>query len=171
MNDHTAHDESSGKEPGLPQLRRGRVKTVALGVALLVSGAVIGSGLTLVVIKRGLDKARDQPSMLSQRMLSRMERHLDLTPDQSAEIREIFQENRKRVHAFRERHHERAQSFMEGLHDDVAAVLNPEQREKWDAWYAKARKRAFRHRPPKSGEGPAHRREGDRPPPSPERLP
>lgn len=155
--------EPSASEPNvaLPVSRRSWLRTTVFSVALLLSGAVIGSGVTVMVIHQRFDEARKHPEWLSRRMVDHFREKLDLTDQQTKQIREIFSDTRQRTQALRREQRTEAQAIMQQMHDDVAAVLTPEQREKWDEWFKRVRERAFR-RPPE------HRRPPPGAPPRPD---
>ncbi len=134
--------------------RRSWMKTVALGTVVLVSGMVIGSGLTVVGIRRYADEMRRRPDMFSNRILSRMEKDLKLTKDQKSELGKIFKDAREELDEVRGQHRAQAHAFFRDFHDQVARVLTPDQQKKWEETWKRARERAFKYRsggPPRPG--------------------
>lgn len=134
-------------DPGLPPPRRSWARSVVLGTVLLLCGTVIGSGLTLVALKRRADEFRARPDLLSTRMLERMQADLDLTAKQKVEIEKIFADARKDASEARRRNQAQAQAFFREFQNKVAQVLTPSQQKEWEDWFRKARERAMRNRP------------------------
>lgn len=145
MNDQTPITGDGG-QGGLPVPQPSRIKPVLLGTVLLMSGIVIGSGLTLIGLKRRADEFRSRPEMFSNRILSKMEDDLNLTKEQKAELNKIFKQAREDLDDVRRQHRAQAQSFFREFHDDVAKVLTVKQQAQWEEWWKRARERAFKDR-------------------------
>lgn len=65
-------------------------------------------------------------------LIERMDRDLNLTPAQHQQIREIMRDKRSKVEQLRrEFRQQRRQLFLQA-HDQIRAVLTPEQQEKFD---------------------------------------
>lgn len=142
----------------LPVPRRSWIKTVALGIVLLTSGMVIGSGVTVMGIRRWANEMRDRPDMFSDRILARMQNDLKLTKDQKGEIEKIFKQAREELDEVRQRHRAQGQAYFKEIHDKVAQVLTPSQQQDWDDWWRRARERAMKGRPggpPKADQAPS----------------
>jgi len=150
-------------QPGpatLPAPRRSWIKTTLLGAVVLISGMIIGSGLTVIGIRRWADEMRQRPDMFSNRILARMEQDLKLTKEQKSELGKIFKATREELNEMRSQHRVQAQAFFRDFHDEVAHVLTPDQQKEWDTWWKRARERAFKERgvpPPRPG-GPGRER-------------
>lgn len=148
---------SGGAPGGLPVPGRSRTKTVLLGAVLLISGMVIGSGLTLIGLKRRADEFRQRPEMFSSRILSKMETDLKLTKEQKAELAKIFKEAREELDDVRRQHRAQGQAYFRDFHDEVARVLTVKQQAEWEEWWKRARERAWKDRggsggPPRPGD-------------------
>jgi hypothetical protein len=142
-------DEATSPAPQstLPVPRRSWIKTIAFGVILLLSGMVIGSGLTVIGIRRWANEMRDRPDMFSERILARMQNDLKLTNQQKTEIEKIFKDAREELDEVRQRHRAQGQAYFKEIHDKVAQVLTSTQQKNWDDWWRRARERAFKDRP------------------------
>jgi len=151
MSDDTT--TSGAPQITLPVPRPSRVKPVLLGAVLLISGIVIGSGLTLIGLKRRADEFRSRPDMFSNRILSKMETDLNLTKEQKSELSKIFKAAREDLDNVRRQHRAQAQGFFREFHDDVANVLTVKQQEEWEEWWKRARERAFKDRGGPGGPG------------------
>ncbi|MDK1022225.1 MAG: hypothetical protein QGD90_11380 [Candidatus Hydrogenedentes bacterium] len=135
----------------MPAPGKSWLRPLLFGTALLISGAVIGSALTMIVLRSQAERARKDPAWPSQRVAARLIRDLDLTPEQGEQVREIFQAHHERVRAFRQKHGTSAREMFVSLQSEIEQVLTPEQAEKWRQRIERARERALR-------EGPRHDR-------------
>lgn len=128
----------------LPAPGKSWLRPLGFGAVLLISGAVIGSALTMLVLRSQAERARNDPTWLSQRAAARLIRHLDLTPEQGEQVREIFHAHHERVRAFREEHGSTAREMFADLQAEIEEILTPEQAEKWRRRIERARERAMR---------------------------
>lgn len=78
--------------------------------------------------------------------MERLTEALNLTPDQQAKIKAIFQASRPQVKAARENNtisaqdkHQQLKAIREADGAQIRAILTPEQQAKWDAMRAKHR--------------------------------
>lgn len=154
------------QDKALPAPRRYVWKTVALSAVLVFCGMFIGSGLTLIAIKRRADEFRARPELLSQRMVERMQSDLDLTQNQTDQIDKIFADARREAMEMRERNRAQAQAFFRDLQGKVSQVLTPSQQSEWEEWFRRARNRAMKgphERPREENRGPgADRNDSER---------
>ncbi len=138
--------QQTAPEGALPMPRRSRMKAFMLGTVLLLSGVVIGSGLTLIGLNRRAQEFRQRPDMFSNRILSKMETDLELTKEQKSELSKIFKAAREDLDDVRRQHRVQAQAFFRDFHDQVAQVLTVKQQGQWEEWWKRARERAFQER-------------------------
>jgi hypothetical protein len=89
-------------------------------------------------------------------LLARMERKLNLTPEQKSRIEQIFQESHERMQKIWEPVHPLARQEFQRVREEIRAELNPEQQQKYEE--------VFRH---KGRHHPGGRKErpGQPPPP------
>ena len=107
------------------------------------------------------------PKQMARRMVENLERDLSLTAEQAKTVAVILEESLPAAQALRKK----LQEHERQLHEKIRAVLNEEQREKFDM--ARAHQRMPRGqdwkggeaRPPRSGDeaGPGKQDDGDRP--------
>ena len=128
----------------LPAPGKSWLRPLGFGAALLISGAVIGSALTMLTLRSQAERARDDPAWLSQRAAARLIRDLNLTLEQGEHVREIFHAHHERVKAFREDHGSAAREMFADLQAEIEEILTPEQAEKWRRRIERARERAMR---------------------------
>ena len=95
----------------------------------------------LVTVSMGLaqDPAagnNDRPYRWQQKRGHRLERltkALDLTPDQQAKIKAIFEQAKPQIQAAREEAHGKARAIRENIRSQIRPILTPAQQAKWDA--------------------------------------
>jgi len=94
----------------------------------------------LVTVSIGLaqDPAakNDQPNRWQQKRGNRVEhltKALDLTPDQQAKVKAIFEQAKPQIQAAREEGKEKAQAIRESIRSQIRPILTPAQQTKWDA--------------------------------------
>ena len=95
------------------------------------------------------------PPSVEERM-ARLSKELDLSQDQKEKIRPLIEEQAKQMHELREntdltpdQRREKAGALMKETHDKIAAVLNPEQKERLKQHMEQMREhRAAEHKEP-----------------------
>jgi Spy/CpxP family protein refolding chaperone len=114
-------------------------------VAGLASGILIGRQLTIrerAPLRAGAALPGPPAGRFGgpprQQMLERLDRQLDLTPEQRQQIDAIFRARRDSLDRLQRDVRDRYQSEQEALRDEIRAVLSPEQREKFDRLVANA---------------------------------
>ena len=81
---------------------------------------------------------------LPDRIRDRLERQLDLTPEQSAKITPIIDDTAKKLEEIRTESARRVRATLEESHRQIAPQLTPEQRKKLEEVERKHRKRMHR---------------------------
>jgi Spy/CpxP family protein refolding chaperone len=121
--------------------RRPWIRTVTLGGVILVCGFLIGAGVSGHVLwNRFLHGARS-PERMHAQITEHLIRSLDLTEEQARQVRDIMDEHRRRQAEILEETRPRLEEEIERLRIDVAAVLTPEQAERWNARMEEFRQR------------------------------
>lgn len=105
---------------------------------VFVAGIVVGVFGTRAVFRRAVEQMAANPAMAEERMVQAREhmekgliQRLDLTPEQQAKVHEIFLESGKQLRELRGEFQPRVQEIMRNAHQQIAATLTPEQREKY----------------------------------------
>lgn len=114
-----------------PPSRR-RIPVYVQSLLFLLFGLIIGSGLTIVVIRGAVHRMIAEPDLLPARVLQRLDSQLALDDAQRAAIDGIFSKRLAAFRDIRERVRPEIQAEIDGLRNDVSAVLNPDQRAKWE---------------------------------------
>lgn len=111
-----------------------------LPLGLLLSGAVIGAGLTLIVLVRGLQFRVQHPELFAARATQRLQRTLDLTDGQAAEVEQVLRRHQEQIQAIRRDCQPRFERQVEEIRSEVSALLTPEQASKWQSWLDQRRR-------------------------------
>jgi Spy/CpxP family protein refolding chaperone len=82
------------------------------------------------------------------RLIERLQRDLDLTPEQRSRIETIFEARRPRLEAVQRDVQARADQEQRELQAEIRGVLTPGQQQRFDEWLAQPRGRGPRGRPP-----------------------
>jgi Spy/CpxP family protein refolding chaperone len=113
-----------------------------------------------------------------ERRLEMMQKHLNLSDDQTAKIKSIFADGRSQMEALRanqslapEDRREQAHTLMQAEQAKIDAVLTPDQQAKWHKMQERQRERMRDHRGPGGPDGPPPPPDGDSAPPPPSTPP
>jgi hypothetical protein len=116
----------------LPRRRSGWLRTLLLGSVILLSGMIIGSGLTLHVIWNRVTTMLQHPDAIPERWTERLQSRLDLTPEQAERIEQIMRERQEALRDLRREWQPLLMEELDRLQEEVAAVLDEEQARKWN---------------------------------------
>lgn len=130
----------AGSPPSPPPQRRSTWKLLLLGLVILLAGMTIGAAGTLFVVRRAVLHAAQHPGELPERALDRLDRRLDLTDAQRAEIERILRQRMRRLAALRERLRPHVDRELDALDEEISDVLTPQQRERWQRDYRRLRR-------------------------------
>ncbi len=115
-----------------PVRRRGRWwRPLLLVVVAFVCGAVVGGGLTARFILNRFIEGFQQPAVVADRIVGRMDTFLDLDDEQQAAVRNILDTQVDEIVAIRNDTIPEVLAVLRAGRDEVAEVLTPEQRELW----------------------------------------
>ncbi|MHC4288626.1 MAG: hypothetical protein ACYSOF_09955 [Planctomycetota bacterium] len=102
-------------------------KAMLFSTLTLFSGIAIGAGLMLIVIGSS-EKQKPLPNV---RMVERITRELDLSPEQKEHIASVVQKHMKVMESIREEAHPKIMAELEQMNDGIMAVLDEEQQLIW----------------------------------------
>lgn len=117
--------------------RRRRLWTILLALIIFICGVLVGGGLSFKIVTVGYKRAFQEPDVMAEKIIRRMERRLDLTGDQVKQVREIVREQQKAFHALHKEFRPRLDSQIEKTRRELAKVLTPEQAQKWEKTFAR----------------------------------
>ena len=153
-----------------PRLPRGRKvwPMVVLAIVILVSGAAIGSGIMVLVLKDRVVRPPSPGEKAADHIAADMRQRYGLTDEQAGKVREILARRMVALDTIRDDAQVKMAAEHDKLRAEIKAVLNPEQFEKWAAHFDAMRPPPFGP-PPGSPGGPPggeRLRPGGPPPPN-----
>ena len=156
MNDNTEQIHSTQTAEHItppPRRKPRRWLMVLLGILILISGMVIGAGMTVIVGRRMVRQFMDHPERLYTRTTNRLRKSLDLSDEQTDEVREIVEE---RLGALIEIHREVRPKVEEQLRlfrDEVTKILDEDQLDSWNKHFIHIERALLppHHPPPHKG--------------------
>jgi hypothetical protein len=129
---------------------------VLLAIVILVSGAAIGSGVMVLVLKDRMVRPPSPGEKAADQITADMHARYRLTDEQDGKVHEILARRMTALETIREDAQEKMAAEHDKLRAEIKAVLTPEQFEQWAA-------RFDAMRPPPFG-GPPHGPPGGPPP-------
>jgi Spy/CpxP family protein refolding chaperone len=136
----------------LAKPRRRRLWNALLALIIFIAGVGVGSGLTYRNVSGHFKKHFQEPSTLADKITHRMKRRLDLTDEQTVQVRKILLENLKEFQSIRAKVRPQLEAQLEKTQNELEAVLTPEQSKKLELRIHELRKFWL---PPEKSEQPA----------------
>jgi hypothetical protein len=132
----------------VPPSRPRRWVTLVLCTIIFLAGGVVGWGLT-VCRQQEEEWPRPQKTFEQRRdrFTDRIAGKLDLTPEQTDELREIVGRRIRAFEAIREKILPEMKAQHEALDRELRPLLNEEQAKRWDELYAELNQRWFQSSP------------------------
>lgn len=118
-------------------------KLVLLLTGIFLAGGVAGGFITLEVGKSMLRK-RMAPENWGPARLKKLEEHLNLTAEQLERLKPIVRRDVDELNKLRQQGFQDTRRILERMEKDIATVLTPEQKEKFEKLNAEMRERARR---------------------------
>lgn len=154
----TWHSPAAGHRLGNGAGPPARRWILGLMACIFVSGTVIGGGSTMIVVNHRMEEAAGRHlDAVCSRMVPALQKELNLSEEQSEEVAATVRRHLTKLDEIRDTLIRPAMaSEFKQMEDQVAAVLDAEQKERWHSWLEERRKRC---RLP----GAAHRRKAAAP--------
>lgn len=147
MSDSVAKDSP----PQQARPRRRVWLSVMVYLMIFASGLVCGAGLTAVMVHRHIKRVVHHPELAVEGFAKVLDRRLDLTPAQRAQVREIL---RKRQEAFQE-YRRQVQPVivkeLRSLSSEIESVLDEDQKRTWHKMAGRMRGWVPEAPPPQKG--------------------
>lgn len=115
--------------------RRRRWVSVLLAVLLLISGAIVGSTVTLLVIRNRVLHRLERPQGLAELAAARLKRHYGLSPEQTRAAQRVFRERQRNLQQIRRQVQPQIDRQLDGMRADIAEILGPADAPQWRAWF------------------------------------
>ncbi len=150
-----------------PVPKRSPWRRVVLGVLILVCGAAIGAGggniVTKTTTRKRIWSTWGSPSRTSEYMARRIEKELELSPEQAAQVKDIVQQRMEAVREILEQTRPQRDEQYELMKQEVAEVLNPTQAAEWQERFDQLRRsRGSSRSKYRNGSSDGHRHDRDR---------
>ena len=127
--------------------RRGRVRrwtvNILLGLLIFSCGAVTGGGVVARAAWNRVSTSLQYPEQMPARAAQHLTRLLRLDEEQSASVKEILKRRAETIAALRGEIAPRIDAELEGIRDEVSAVLRPEQVKRWNRIFDDLRPKVF----------------------------
>lgn len=140
--------------------RKSVAKPVLFSILILVSGIIIGSGMTLIISEKLENKLTPKTwEHMSNRMIQHMIRELRLSPEQRDQIKPIIQKHMKAMDVIRRDVYPKISEELEQMNEGIMAVLDERQQQIWQDKSRRMRDlhRMREHRGPGGGRRGGHR--------------
>ena len=153
-------NQSEPKSEHLPTIPA--LKPILFSALTLISGIIIGAGLTLI-ITGGSDTRKSLPpgpEYISGRMVERIARELKLSPQQQGQLRPIVQKHMTVMDDIRRQARPKISKELKQMNEEILSILDKPQREIWQKRVQRMQERFTRmrhHRGP--DDRPRHKRD------------
>ena len=121
-----------------PVPRRRWVRLI-LWCIIFGSGFVAGTGLTLIAVRQGMLQAVHHPEAMPAKLANRLRRPLSLDDRQVDQITGILRQRQRALEQIRGRIQPELIEELDALDEQIAGVLNADQRERWNTLSEKLR--------------------------------
>ena len=135
-----------------PPASRRRWLTLLLALVIFVAGMASGAALTVHFAVSRLQFAIHHPEAAPPRIAAAIQRRLDLDDAQSAEVEKIIAKHQLEIAAIRRKFQPEIIEQLDSVLDEVAAVLQEPQREKWTTLFDQFQERWLPPMPPPDDE-------------------
>lgn len=113
-------------------ISRSRIAAFLLLAATFLVGLIAGITLDRFSLLRDRRLAPRHDRFVSDKVVRRLDRALDLTPRQEAQVRSIVDRRRERLEKLWKESEPRISSEMKAAHDEIEAILTAEQKAKFE---------------------------------------
>ncbi|MCE5187323.1 MAG: periplasmic heavy metal sensor [Planctomycetaceae bacterium] len=127
-------------------------KPLALSLLILLSGILIGAGLTFIIMQRQVPKPPPGPEYFSERWMRHLAGELQLTEEQKQKLEPIIQEHFKVMEKIRAEARPKIAAEIEQMNQAISTILTEPQKKIWEERQQRMRE-GF-------GRGPGQRRRG-----------
>jgi len=108
-----------------------RRRMARFGLVILIAGIAIGAACAVIFIPRPKPFPGPDPTWGSFMMADRLERVLDLAPEQKEKIRQISKTTFDTLHKIQEEAKPKIDAQIKQMNEQISAALTDDQRQKW----------------------------------------
>ena len=128
--------------------KRTRRSAGVLGLVIFLCGVLVGAGASVIAFDLMMTYRFRHPERAYLQIVTELEDSLHLTPEQVTAVTAVFKSRNSALQdMFVKEVRPRLDAQFDGLRDDVATILTPDQAEQWKAEFEKVRHK-FRPPPP-----------------------
>jgi hypothetical protein len=139
-NDRTRTDDSPPASPAAPPPRRRWWLRLILVLVIFVSGVLVGTGGTVLVIRNRVLTVVRHPEQMPQRMVNRLRWPLGLSDEQAVELEQVFERRQESLQRLRRRFQPELEAELDQIEAEVADVLDEEQQQRWQEYFGHIRR-------------------------------
>jgi len=119
-----------------------KTKPVLFSLLILLSGIIIGSGATVIVLRPSLEKEHARlPEEFSRKMVKRLTHELRLTPQQQQQVRPIIENHMNAIDQYRQEARPKIRQELEEMNDELIIIFDNTQQQIWKEQIQKMQKR------------------------------
>jgi len=144
----TSEASGSAAAPLPTAPKRRRWLTVLLAILIFGAGAVSGAAVTMAAFVHRMQFVLHHPEGLPGRIVSRLERSLNLDEAQKPKVEAIVAKRQEAMMGLRREFEPHLMKEMDTLRAEVGDVLTPPQRERWERMFDSFRARWLPSLPP-----------------------
>jgi hypothetical protein len=111
-----------------------------LAIVLLLCGAGIGVGATLLLLVKHVQYVIHHPEGLPHHVTGRLRSVLDMSDQQAEQVEGILRTRMAALQEIHRRNRPLVQAELDGLENDVAGVLDAKQAKRWREWFEEKRR-------------------------------
>ncbi len=137
----------------LPAPRRRGWGRYVVWVFLFATGVFSGAMGAVIVLNDRMDDKIRHPDRWSRDMVASMKSELDLTDEQTDQVKEIVRQHHEEIGKIWAEMGPRFRDALKTMGKQVDSVLTPEQQQKWHDWLETRRRRVC----PNSGDASSHK--------------
>ncbi len=126
-----------------PRAKHRWLRGILLGSVILLCGMLIGAGLTVHTIARGLARGIQNPERVTEHITEHMRSRLDLSDPQADSIHAILTKHQVQLRDILVEIHPHLKDELMAIRAEIKAVLTPEQSEAWGKRMDRLRNRLF----------------------------
>ena len=108
-----------------------RWRMAFFGVVILLAGIVIGGASMLILMPHKLMKPPRGPESESMRIISQLQRDLDLSHAQSEKMKPIMSRHMEKLHKIRTDARFEIDQALVQMNEDISAILTEKQKQNW----------------------------------------
>ena len=112
---------------------------ILLVLVVFLSGSIVGSGVTVMAMLHRARTLAQHPEFIPARLAERIRNRVGLTPEQTAQVRQILIRRQKAINEIRQDVRPQVARELDGSYEEISAELTPEQKQAWREMYHRLR--------------------------------